>query len=292
MVPLVQLLQGWEPAAIVGSAIFTAIAAAAAAVGAWEARKSAKEAQVTRLQSAEPYLRVQIGDPDFRFSWRPSTGEPPKMIQAYTIPAPSHPSIEIANYGGGPALDLRVRISSADDPSSIAASFEVQHPGVAKGSRLAIHPDRFEATALGTAGGVSPILREQTDFEPACGADQSVRFYLREGLAARLLAMTMALERDNQSPMTGSARARWNVRIECQTALAKPITFDQVIYATSALIQQSGHDHETGEWLERSYWFALAVEPPGGVEITPGRVIPLDLPPAPIIVNVDRGFQA
>lgn len=292
MAPLVQLLQGWEPAATVGSAIFTAVAAAAAAVGAWEARRSAKEAQATRLQSAEPYLRVLIGEPDFRFSWRPSTGEPPKMIQAYGVPAPSHPSIDIANYGGGPALDLRVRISSADGASAPADAFEVQHPGVAKGSRLAIHADRFEATAPGAVGGVSPILWEQTDFEPACGADQTVRFYLREGLAARLLALTMALEQEGQGPVTRSARARWNVRIECQTALAKPITFDQVIYATSGVIQPSGQDRETGEWLEKSYWFTLAVEPPTGFEITPGRVIPLALPPAPIIVSVDSGFQA
>ncbi|MGH6964297.1 MAG: hypothetical protein ACREE0_07420 [Phenylobacterium sp.] len=290
MATLVQLLHGWEPAATVGSAIFTAVAAGAAAVGAWEARKSAKEALATRLQSAEPYLRVLIGDPDFRFSWRPSTGEPPRMIQAYTVPAPSHPSIEIANYGGGPALDLRVRINSADD--RIAQSFDVPHPGVARGSRLTIYADRFEASAPETAGGVSPILWEQTDFEPACGADQTVRFYLREGLAARLLALTMELEQNGQGQMTGSAQARWNVRIECQTALAKPITFDQVIYATSGRIQQSGQDRETGEWLEKSYWFTLAVEPPHGLEITPGRVIPLALPPPPIVVNVDTGFHA
>ena len=214
------------------------------------------------------------------------------MIQAYTVPAPSHPSIEVANYGGGPALDLRVRISSADDASSAKEVFEVMHPGAAKGSRLTIYADRFEATAPDTAGGVGQILSEQTDFEPACGADRTLRFYLREGLAARLLALTMELERDGQGAMTRPAQARWNVHIECQTALANTITFDQVIYATSGVIQQVGQDRDTGEWLEKSYWFTLAVEPPNGFEITPGRVTPLVLPPAPIFVNVDSGFQA
>jgi hypothetical protein len=292
MAPVVHLLQDWEPAATVGSAIFTAVAAAAAAVGAWEARRSAKEAQATRLQSAEPYLRVQIGDPDFRFSWRPNTGEPPRMIQAYMVPAPSHPSIEIANYGGGPALDLRVRISSADHASSTREPFEVVNPGAAKGARLAVHSDRFEATAPGLDGGTLPILADQYDFEPACGADQSLRFYLREGLVARLLALTMDLERRAGGQITEPVRAKWTVHIECQTALEKPITFDQVIYATSGLIQPSGQDQETGEWLEKAYWFTLAVEPPKGFQITPGRIVPLALPPAPIFVNADRGFHA
>jgi len=289
MAPVVQFLRDWEPAATVGSAIFTAIAAAAAAVGAWEARRSAKEAQATRLQSAEPYLRVLIGEPEFRFSWRPTTGEPPRMIQAYTVPAPSHPSIEIANYGGGPALDLRVRIRSAEDPASVMEPFELMEPGAAKGGKLAVLPDRFEATALNTVGGLRPILSEQYDFEPACGADRSSRFYLREGLVARLLALTMAVERRGGAK---PVRAFWKVHIECQTALGKPITFDQTIYATSGLIQQTGQDRETGEWLEKSYWFTLAVEPPHGFEITPGRVAPLVLPPAPIVVSLDNQFHA
>jgi len=89
MAPLAHFLQGWDPAATVGSAIFTALAAASAAVGAWEARRSAKEAQATRLQSAEPYLGVQIGDPNFRFSWPPGTGDP-KRQQLGLEPTSAH----------------------------------------------------------------------------------------------------------------------------------------------------------------------------------------------------------
>lgn len=214
------------------------------------------------------------------------------MIQAYTVPAPSHASIVVANYGGGPALDLRVRISSADEASSVKDAFEVKHLGAAKGSTLTIYADRFEATAPGTQGGAGQILSEQTDFEPACGADQTLQFYLREGLAARVLALTMELELAGQGTMTRPAQARWNVHIECQTALGKTITFDQVIYATSGMIQQVGQDRHTGEWLEKSYWFTLAVVPPNGFDVTPGRVTPLVLAPAPIIVNVDSGFRA
>lgn len=87
-------------------------------------------------------------------------------------------------------------------------------------------------------------------------------------------------------------RIRWNVHIECQTALAKRIAFDQAIYAEAGRSQESGQDRETGDWLEKSYWFTLAVEPPHGFQITPGRVVPVVLPPAPMFVSVDSQFHA
>jgi hypothetical protein len=291
MATLVQIFKEWEPAAAFGSAVFTAVAALAAAVGAWEARRSAKEAQATRLQSAEPYLRVLIGAPNFKFSWRPNTGEPPRMIEALTVPMPSHPSIVIANFGGGPALDLRVRISAVEDNLDVLAPLEFVDPGAAKGGRLAIHTDRFEASAPNTAGGVSPILSEQFDFEPACGSDETTTIFLREALAARLLALAMAHEQQCRDLSSDPARIRWNVHIAFQTALKKKITYDQAVYATCGLIQQSGEDRETGAWLEKHYWFTLAVEPPPDFHITPNRVVPVELPPTPLIVSVDNGFR-
>lgn len=281
----------WNPVASIAVAVFAFLAAVFAAISAAAASKTAKEVEATRLQSAEPNLRVLIGEQSFVFAWRPVEGRPPSMITSFMIPVPSQPSIVVANFGGGPALDLRVTISAspADAPAP-PATYEA--PDGTDGTRLAVSEELLEACAPEAGGGILRIEREQTEFFPACGQAKEVSVRLAAELLARLLPRTLQLETQGY-PVSGTpadlGRVHWDVHVEYRTALGKPREFKTRIYAERVRISTTPRGENHG-WIEKQYWCELEVEPTDGFSTSPKRVDVLITGPAVVMTSEPHKF--
>jgi hypothetical protein len=257
-----------HPAAIaLLSTIIAAFAALMSAWSAWASAKSAKEAERGRVQTAEPYLRLSAPRPFFTIAWRPQLGKPPAVfdgwIAGYGNPSWQPIELAISNYGGGPALDLRITVKVANG-EQIVPDFTTPDTGAVT------VPLAWSLGVLESATDAVRILNEQTEFVPACGSGEPVPIKLEGALLLRLFPTTVQLEQDGYYPSgtpASEGRVRWDVSVQYRTALRQSAEFTAAIYAERVRVETLGED--SARWFEKLYRCEVQVEPTDDFETTP-----------------------
>jgi hypothetical protein len=262
------------------ASVISALATAGAAVAAWRSASASgrmlKEAERTRVQSAEPCLSVSFPRKYFTISWRPQTGEVPMVtegtvISAYGIASLEPSALMISNFGGGPALDLRISIDALASDRQVQDT-DFTDTGAAPGAALKWSQGLLSAAR--SARGEVRISTSLKAFASSCAGDAPVEVELIDALLLRLLPTTMQLERDGYFPRGTpgqQGRIAWNVHIQYRTVLGEEKVVDREIYAERVRIDQipsgSGAD-----WMEKFYRCELSVAPTNGFETTPRPV--------------------
>ena len=204
------------------------------------------------------------------------------MIPSFSVPVPCEPSILIANYGGGPALEVCITIKG--DPADPLPHGSIHNDeGGMQGTQLVVGSEQTTANHKdGSPADILPYLNRQTEYLAVCGPSEPQAVLLDYRLLARLLPLTIeAEERGYRTagvpPELG--RVSWLVHIAYKTALdaAHERTFK--IYAERTSIDF--HRGDDGIWVEKHFHCHLVVEPSAGFQTTPIRTDATVFSPGP-----------
>jgi hypothetical protein len=259
--------------ATIVSAVATAIAAIAASRSAKASERNLAEAERARVQTAEPFLSVSIPNPFFTISWRPETDEVPRLVEGWTtatygVGSFSPIVLMFSNYGGGPALDLKITVetlqSDVPTPDTVIAE-----TGAAAGREL-----RWSDGLLRARGGQVRVDNVRRDYAPACASDAPQTMDLTAELLLRLLPLTMSME-DVYHPRgtpAGEGRVSWKVSVKYRTALSdEEREIKREFYAERVRIDTLPVGAGT-QWFEKYYRCELKMKPADGFEVTPHPV--------------------
>jgi hypothetical protein len=261
----------------------SAIASLAAAFAAWRSARASernlKEAELARIQSAEPFLSISFPNPYFTIAWRPQTGEVPMVSEGwitstYGVGGFEPIAMRVSNYGGGPALDLKIRVEALTS-DTVIPDINFTDVGAAMGCELR-WADGVLRGIPAQVGGRSEVrtARAQNDFAPACARDAPVDSPLASELLLRLLPTTMKLETNYFPRGTPADKGRvgWRVCIAYRTAISpEEKKICQYVYAERVRIDTLPAG-SAEKWMEKFYRCELKVKPPDGFEITPNPV--------------------
>jgi hypothetical protein len=256
------------------STIFAAVAALAAG-------SAARTMERSRKQTTEPYLAISFPEPDFSFTWRPSTGEPPAIHPGHVwtaIPSQGCPELVISNHGGGPALDLQVFIERLGPPPTddlIPEMFRRDVGGV-HGASLQVVSSAIQCTGQHGRGGTAALFENQAAFVPVCGQGTPEPVLLRPELLLSALPRFMFYVGGHgylPRSIPAEGRTRWQVTVRYRTALQQPAepdrAFSRVIYADLRMTHLSESGDPQVKWYEVQFFCTLKVEPREGFSETP-----------------------